>query len=74
MTEKKRYELTFDDKIKDKKNDITYPVHSGYDVAHTFVEILNDYECYNRHLEKENEKLQNRIDKLEGRLIDNGLM
>lgn len=58
MTENKRWALTFDDKIVDNKYNITHNVHSGYDVAFSFMNILNDYEDECNVLKDQNEQLK----------------
>ena len=61
MTEK-RWALTFDDKIVDNKYNITHDVHSGYDVAFSFMNILNDYEEEYNGLKDQNEQLKKELE------------
>lgn len=78
MTEHKRWTLTFDDKIVDNKYNITHNVHSGYDVALSFMNILNNYEdkCnvlkdQNEQLKKENKQLKSEIRYIQSKLHNN---
>lgn len=48
----KRFTLTFDDKIIDNLTGITHDVHSGYDVATNFANLLNNLNDENRMLKK----------------------
>lgn len=63
-----RYELTFDDKIKDTFTGEIYPVHSGYDVAEFFCKMMNqNYDLQNHidELEDDNDKYHKSLEKLE---------
>ena len=48
----KRFTLTFDDKIVDNLTQTTHDVHSGYDVATDFANLLNNLNEENRMLKK----------------------
>ena len=62
---RKRFTLTFDDKIVDNLTNVTHDVHSGYDVALDLSNLLNKlweqtnrFAQYNKELVEENEQLK----------------
>lgn len=61
MSEKKRFTLTFDDKIVDNLTGIIHDVHSGYTVASNFAKMLNEFDKENEQLKLEIQKLKNNV-------------
>lgn len=62
MTEK-RFTLTFDDKIVDNLTGIIHDVHSGYDVAMDFTELLNTLNDENEQLKQEKDYYKRELQK-----------
>ena len=67
---KKRFTLTFDDKIVDNLTGIIHDVHSGYDVAMDLSGLLNRLNDENEQLKQSYTKLEHRHSLLHDECLD----